>query len=478
MTWTSRLWRRRAAEDACPYLATGEALDPGPFARELALRLGAGRIVTACACPRPHPGSSRGVIRMVDESGLTLLAVEAARPAADPASPDPGDLLLVQGLELAPEPARVAGSLRELCQTAVGVLVRTPDRLRLPAEGGVERPRRAARSAAGLSPQELSVLLASAGLEVMLHGYIGPGEGPARTVQAAFIPGTRSGLALGAAPPSAVAFVPCFNEVDIVCVTVDRLLGQGIDVHLIDNWSTDGSWELLIARYGRNRRVRLERFPGAPTAQFEWAAILERMDDLAASSPHEWVLHVDADEQFDSCSSSLSLLDHLALAEAAGCDVVDSTLVDFRPVALEEDEGSLPTHWHFASRPGARSLERAWRNRRQRVGLAETGGHALAVPKRAFPVNLVLRHYPLRTPAQARAKLFRDRMPRFEQERASRGWHVHYDGFTPDASFLWDASTLNEWSQDSLRDWMPEFSTRTGLVFDAEPGPGARPDHG
>jgi glycosyltransferase involved in cell wall biosynthesis len=321
---------------------------------------------------------------------------------------------------------------------------------------------------------EFASFLSAHGTAPLVHGYTrNYSESTTRNTQVSFTPGAASGipasLPLTTSLVTTLAIVPCYNEADVITLTIDRLLEQGVDVHVIDNWSDDGSWELLESTYRADPRVSVERYPEESTREYLWPEILEHMDTVASRSPHDWIMHVDADEQLDSFSERLDLKQTLTLVDAAGYDVVDFTLIDFRPEESTADgvlDGAanlLPRRWQFSTRPGARALERAWKNRHGRVGLSDTGGHSLPVDKRVFPLNMVLRHYPLRSPEQARRKIFRDRLPRFERDRRERGWHTQYDGFSADAAFTWPASELHDWSWCTPREWTVELTTRQGF---------------
>lgn len=380
-------------------------------------------------------------------------------------------LVVIDGvLERLVDPLAALDLLRRIQHRVHGFLIRTPDRCRVAGSAALGPPADPSH-AITWSLLELDSLLRANNLDPLLHGYVGSDPGPERATQAAFIPGRLSGLDRQSKRPSAIAYVSCFNELDIIETTIDRLTSQGMDVHVIDNWSNDGTWERLSTRYGKGPNVSLERFPGSPSPHFDLASILERTDALASRTWHDWILHVDADEQLDSFTPTMDVLDVLGRADEAGYDVVDFTLIEFRPEDPQSGHTrtaparALPARWQFGDRRGARHLERAWRNRGSRVGIADSGGHVVVADKRVFPFNLVLRHYPLRSPEQARAKVFRDRLPRFGPERAARGWHVHYDSFAPDSTFLWPADDLNDWGWDALREWMAEFSTRVGIDF-------------
>ena len=150
------------------------------------------------------------------------------------------------------------------------------------------------------------------GLEPLVHGFTRNFSGArTRNTQVAFIPGALSGLVPASKRPSILAIVPCYNEADIIEVTIGKLLAQGIDVYCIDNHSTDGTWKLINKEFGS--LIQIERFPSDPIDHYAWSLILERMDAIASAASHDWILHVDADEQLESSISDIGLLDMIAM---------------------------------------------------------------------------------------------------------------------------------------------------------------------
>lgn len=244
------------------------------------------------------------------------------------------------------DPRSLLSQLRDALPTSYGVVLCALDRRR--ARGAsLEAPVDAAHTMEW-TLEELNALLRRHGLKPLVHGFTRDDSAHvSRNNQLAFIPGGRfsrsdvpTARSVGAWLRSrrrrgrgiqVLGVMACYNEVDMIASTVDRLLGQGLAVHLIDNWSTDGTWELLESGYGGDPRVTLERFPDAPVDQFRWAQILTRMDEVAARSSADWIVHVDADEQLESFRADLGLVDALDLVDRAGYDVVDFTALDFRP---------------------------------------------------------------------------------------------------------------------------------------------------
>jgi hypothetical protein len=60
--------------------------------------------------------------------------------------------------------------------------------------------------------------------------------------------------------------------------------------------------------------------------------------------------------------------------------------------------------------------------------LVTHGGHLILVDNsKIFPLRFILKHYPLRSRAQAIKKINIDRKSRFSLEDRSKGWHIQYD---------------------------------------------------
>lgn len=315
---------------------------------------------------------------------------------------------------------------------------------------------------------EIEALLDTEGLTPIVTGYSRTSaDESGRAVRIHYLPGLEweAGLARKAPLPDVIAVIPCYNERDILPTTVGRLVDQGIRVHVVDNWSNDGSWEFIDEMASANLLVTAERFPQEPSRHHEWELMLNRLDDAGAASGADWILHVDADEQFESFSSNLGLREAIGVVDQLGYDAIDFTVADFRPTSAQPDH-SLPVMWEFGTRTGHLHIQRGWRNRGSRVGIAQSGGHVIPDPKRLFPFNFVLRHYPLRSPEHALQKIYRDRLPRYDGSPGTqKGWHRQYDGFDTKDPFLWDGHSLHPWSSETRDEWMVEFTTRAGLTF-------------
>ena len=78
-------------------------------------------------------------------------------------------------------------------------------------------------------------------------------------------------------PPDAfrpLAIVGTFNESDVAPQTIAKLLADAIDVAVLDNWSTDGTYEALQALAKAHKGLTIERFPAeGPSRYFNGAGI-------------------------------------------------------------------------------------------------------------------------------------------------------------------------------------------------------------
>ena len=85
-----------------------------------------------------------------------------------------------------------------------------------------------------------------------------------------------------------IAFTWAYNEADILPWMLRHALAQGIDVHVIDNWSTDGTYDLVLGMalaYPSNH-LTVERWPySGPVDRVSWYDMLRYTERLS------WLAH-------------------------------------------------------------------------------------------------------------------------------------------------------------------------------------------
>jgi len=238
-----------------------------------------------------------------------------------------------------------------------------------------------------------------------------------------------------------VAIMTAYNEEDIIVPAISRLIQQGIEVYLIDNWSTDSTCARASTLLDRGL-IAIEKFPTVgPPKHYEWAPLLHRVEELAGQIPADWLVHHDADEIRESPWPGVSLRDGLYRVDRSGFSAIDHTVLIFPPTDNDfvpgTDFGRYFSHYMFGRRPGHFSQVKAWKNLGRPTRLAPSGGHEVEFDgRRVYPFKFLLKHYPIRSQAHGERKIFAERIARYSPEEKAMGWHHQYDQLDQGVSFL------------------------------------------
>lgn len=229
----------------------------------------------------------------------------------------------------------------------------------------------------------------------------------------------------------ACALMAVFNEADVIREAVSKLVAHGIDVHLIDNASTDGTAARVADLVGRGvTDIETVRFEENGREVYDWTALLRLKEQRSRTLGYDWYLHVDADEIRLPPWSGASLREGLDRVDAAGYQLVNFRLYNFRlaadlPAGTADFEQAMPLY-SATERFNQRQVK-AWRAHPQ-ADLASLGGHHVRAPgARVFPTRFIHKHYPVRSFEHGRRKILAERKARFSSAEKARGWHVQYD---------------------------------------------------
>ncbi|MFN8050235.1 MAG: glycosyltransferase family 2 protein [Acidimicrobiales bacterium] len=322
--------------------------------------------------------------------------------------------------------------------------------------------------------RSLRKLCGEQGLDPVFAGLV-PGDDGRESTQAIAVLCPSLADVIGPAPDSfrLTAMVTAFNEADVIRPTVQYLLDQGIDVVVIDNWSTDSTMD-EIADLVDGARVSVLKFPeDGPSGLYEWERMLEFVATAAAKVDSDWIVHHDADQRHEAPWPGASYRDAIYAVDRLGFNAIDHTVIDFRPVNDDFVDGTeLRDHFHYFEfdRGAAASTHvQAWRNDGP-VDLASSGGHAVKfADRKVFPFNFLLRHYQIRSQAHGERKVFRDRRPRYQIDELDRGWHEHYLSMSKRHSFIRKASDLNEFRPEDFGEhYLLQMVAQVGII-EAEP---------
>lgn len=366
------------------------------------------------------------------------------------------------------DPRPLVRGLAEVAARVPYVLLSTCDRARLRGTGDIPAPADPA-PVRERTLDEMVALLRDEGVpEPVLRGYTVDTDHDGAKSTALVLAGRH--VAVERRPPVRVAAVMnVHNEVDILPEVLRHLTSQGVDVHVVDNWSTDGSYELVSDIAARDERVTVERFPDAPSPHHDWARLLRHGQEWAATAGYDWIIHHDADELRYSPWPEVTLAEAIAFVDSLGFNAIDFSVIDFRflqdlPDPEPPFEESI-RFFEFGERPGHFLQIKGWRQSPgATVDLASTGGHEAAFPGRVvFPLKFLLKHYSLRSREQANRKV-QERLPRTERARTERGWHTHYVRFRDMPITGWAMSGLTPWHEPTfLADFLVERLSGVGI---------------
>jgi len=251
-------------------------------------------------------------------------------------------------------------------------------------------------------------------------------------------------LACPAPPPHLVnvlAVLHVFNEHDIIAATIEHLLRQGVAVKVLDNWSSDGTYELV--RSLAAPRISVERYPAdGPSLWYDLKQIRANAEQIALESKYDWIIYQDADELRYSPWRGLTLQQALSAVDALGFNAVDFTVVEFKPTREGFVAGVDPEqffgHFDFGRFWATFIKIQGWKNL-QKVDLSFEH-HAVFANQRIFPIKFLMKHYPLRSTQQAKEKLFKHRAPRIPPEE--RGNRFRRYDLSENAKYVNDEATF------------------------------------
>lgn len=269
-----------------------------------------------------------------------------------------------------------------------------------------------------------------------------------------------------------MAIMAGFNEADVLHSSITDLIRQDIDVHFIDNWSTDDT-AVTIRRLQRTYpgKITSEKFPVVDSRLYNWASLLERKTEIARYVQADWVIHIDPDELRESpWGAEVSLRRALYVADQLEFNVVNfGNVLVFHPLEstnFTRRSSLRQSFLHYSKNQfsGDSKQSKAWKtyysacDKRELFSppvvadLASSGGHIVQYIKskrthfpghQLFPYTFILRHYPIRSQEHGMRKVFAERTSRWnESEREKLDWHKQYDTLRQGHNFLGEERAL------------------------------------
>jgi hypothetical protein len=263
---------------------------------------------------------------------------------------------------------------------------------------------------------------------------------------------------------SALAVMAARNEAGYIEVALRSMIDEGLEVVLLDHGSVDGTRE-LAERFRGNGLLEIRDVPWRGT--FDLAEMLRAKEEVYSESPHDWHVHVDADEW-------LRATHDVPRAEFLNSNVDPQyVIVNFQQFVFLPPTGAdmwgmdyrvISTRYYcFAQTP--KQHMRPWR--RGSVGsIVDGAGHTFPnVPVAAvFPEDQALRHYIGLSWSHAIAKRA-DRT--YPGPNWPGGWHRNRldlraarpveDSQYVKMAELWDTRALDTSTPTRFHFWQPGF---------------------
>jgi len=238
-----------------------------------------------------------------------------------------------------------------------------------------------------------------------------------------------------------------YNEADIIEQLIDHMASQRIPLVVIDNGSTDGTYEIL-KRYVGSEILELDRMI---TDKWYLARMLQTLYDRARVFKPDWMLRLDADEFLESPYKEATLCESIEREHDAGYNLIQFDDFEFWPT--DEDDPSVrdvrKRIRHYSWNDCYQFI--AWRNY-DGVDIWTSGGHLPIFPKGTKvslgPTRYVLRHYEIRGYEHGLRKV-RERLARYSEDDMRR-WNLEkeYLRFGQERStYIIPAEKLNRYEE-------------------------------
>jgi len=174
------------------------------------------------------------------------------------------------------------------------------------------------------------------------------------------------------------------------------------------------------------------------------------------SNKFDWFVHHDADEVREAPFKKIkSLKKGIEIIDRSGFNAIDHTVINF---ALTRDgfNGTQNLeewfkYFEFGKKEDFHHKQiKAWKSN-SKIDLVSSGGHiAQFEDVKVFPYKFLLKHYPMRSVAQAKKKIFTERKERWNEDEREKKWHKQYDNIDEGYSFLQAKEDFIEYDRDNF----------------------------
>jgi len=246
-----------------------------------------------------------------------------------------------------------------------------------------------------------------------------------------------------------VGMMPVFNESDIIEEVIEHLLSQGVNLVVLDNGSTDGSYE-ICKKFEANNLIKLKQYK---STNFDYGLLSRILYDMALEQKPDWIIRSDQDELLESGITNTTLKDAIEKEDSKGFNLIQFDVFEFFMTDNDNEPGNslrekLPYYsWQHDY------TYRAWKHL-PGTRVEDSLGHHPIFPegfKYKIPEKkLVLRHYRFRNKQQA-INNNKIRLERIRNRPETKiGQNVHFKKISEKKYFEeLDHKILNKYLEDN-----------------------------
>jgi len=182
-------------------------------------------------------------------------------------------------------------------------------------------------------------------------------------------------------PSNYIAYLIVYNEEDIIQEIIDFHLKQGINFVIVDNGSTDNTWEIIQNNRFRIGILKTERIE---TSSYGFQFLIFKAFCLVEAFKPDWVLQIDANTFLEPPMHFRGTLsDFITRADNKGYNIINLTVYDFYPT--KKDNLSIKSVYKRMQYYNARKYFNLSQIQEKIFkyypGLKTTDGHTVILPR-------------------------------------------------------------------------------------------------
>jgi len=259
-----------------------------------------------------------------------------------------------------------------------------------------------------------------------------------------------------------VGMLSTYNEEDFVENVIKHLLNQGLELVILDNGSTDNTFE-ICKKFVNKGVLKLEQFQ---SNTYQWAIILIKLYDMALIQSPDWVIRSDSDELLESGVNNLTLKEAILEADSQGFNLIQFDEAHFFMTDKDNENANSVKERMIYYSWVSDFMYRCWKYF-PGIRVEDKGGHLPVFPPdqkyKIFPRNFVIRHYNIRKKDQLEQKTKQRRVRIANTGEGELGWHTRYEIYLKNNfSGIVNHKLLTKYNEDNNWNLENKFDPRKG----------------